>query len=176
MSPIFMLVPLTLDHTPGFTLIGMRIVVHIPAQPDVPIACDMSSARDTPEERLGEYGRLFERALVRRERRGDGVLFAFRANGGTRQAIEDLARREAACCPFLDYRVETVGNELIWTTSNPATGDARVSADVILNVFHALPDEAGSDVEGLLGRLAERGVRVIEGNGQRSKLRRSAAG
>ena len=29
-----------------------------------PIACDMSTARDTPEERLAEYRRLFAQALV----------------------------------------------------------------------------------------------------------------
>ena len=101
----------------------------------------MSSATDTPDERLAAYRRLFERALLRRERRDDGVVFAFRADAA--EAIEDLARREAACCPFLDHRVETVGGEVIWTT----TGDARASA--ILDTFHALPDHAGSDLEAI---------------------------
>ena len=70
----------------------------------------MSTATDTPDERLAAYRRLFERALLRRERRDDGVVFAFRADAA--EAVEDLARREAACCPFLDYRVETVGGEV----------------------------------------------------------------
>jgi hypothetical protein len=126
----------------------MTAALHLPAQLDVAIACDMSTAADTPDERLGEYGRLFERALVRRERRAGGVVFSFRADGGTREAVEDLARREAACCPFLDYRVETGDDEVIWTISNPVTGDARAGVDATLDAFHALHDHSGSDFEG----------------------------
>ena len=58
----------------------------------------MSGAVDTPDERLREYRRLFETALEHRERRADGVAFTFRADPGTREAVEELARREAACC------------------------------------------------------------------------------
>jgi len=120
----------------------MTNVLHIPFQPDAPIACDMSTASDTPDERLDEYGRLFERALLRRERREDSVAWAFRADAGTRRQVEDLARREAACCPFLDYRVETVGGEVVWTTANRLAGDERAAVDVILDAFHALPEHA----------------------------------
>jgi hypothetical protein len=125
----------------------MTAVLHIPARLDVAIACDMSAAADTPDERLGEYRRLFERALVRRERREGGVVFSFRADGGTREAVEDLARREASCCPFLNYRVETVEDAVIWSIGNPVTGDARAGVDVTLDAFHALPDHTGSDFE-----------------------------
>ena len=85
----------------------MTDVLHLPARPGAPIACDMSTASDTPDERLSEYTRLFERALVRCERPDDAVVFTFRADPGLREQVEDLAGREAACCPFLDYRVET---------------------------------------------------------------------
>ena len=130
----------------------MTNVLHIPAQPDAPIACDMSTAPDTPDERLAEYARLFERALVHRERRADGVVLRFRAAPGTRMAVEELARREAACCPFLDYRVETAGGEVVWTTANVTTGGARGSVDAILDAFYALPDHPGPDLPGYLGR------------------------
>jgi hypothetical protein len=123
----------------------MTNALHIPARPDAPIACDMSTAGDTPAERLLEYRRLFERALLHRERRDDGVVFRFRSDHETREAVEDLARREAACCPFLDYRVETVGDEVIWTT----TGDARAGVQAVLDAFHALPDHARSDRVGM---------------------------
>jgi hypothetical protein len=103
--------------------------MHIPARPDAPIACDMSTARDTPQERLAEYAELFSRALLRRERRPGAVVFAFR--GEAREAVEDLARREAACCPFLDQRVEAAGGEVVWTM-------AGAGADEILDAFHAL--------------------------------------
>jgi hypothetical protein len=109
-----------------------------------PIACDMTTAPDTPEERLAEYGRLFERALLRRERRPDGLVFAFRADPGTRAAVDGLARREAACCPFLGYRVESAGAEVIWTITNPVTGDDRVIAETILDAFYDLPRVSGA--------------------------------
>ena len=117
----------------------------------------MSTAPDTPDERLAEYGRLFERALLRRERLPDRVTFAFRAEGGTREAVEDLARREAACCPFLDHHVETAGNEVIWSIANLVTGVERATADVTLDAFYTLPDHPGSDYGGLLDRLELRG-------------------
>ena len=109
----------------------MTNVLHLPARAAAPIACDMSSAPDTPGERLQEYERLFERALLQRERRPGAVVFRFRPEA--RAAVEDLARREAACCPFLGHRVEA---ELIWTI----TGDER--AEAVLDAFHDLPDLA----------------------------------
>jgi hypothetical protein len=128
----------------------------------MPVACDMSTAVDTPDQRLAAYGRLFASAMVRRERRESGVLFAFRDDARIRHTVEDLARREAACCPFLDYRIEIVGNELIWTTTNLVAGDERAAVDATLDAFYALPDHAGSDLAGLLGRLADHGVDVVE--------------
>ncbi len=105
--------------------------MHIPARPDAPIACDMSTARDTPQERLAEYAELISSALLRRERRPGAVVFAFRAEA--REAVEDLVRREAACCPFLDQRVDATGDEVVWTI-------AGEGADEILDGFHALPE------------------------------------
>jgi hypothetical protein len=153
----------------------MTDLLYLPAQTGAPIACDMSSARDTPDERLAEYGRLFERALVRRDRHEQSVVFAFRATPGTREQVEDLARREAACCPFLDYRVQAIGDEVLYTITNPVTGMDRADAEVTLDAFYALPDHAGSDYAGLLDRLADGGVRVIEVNGDRWVLRESDA-
>ncbi len=113
----------------------MTDVLHLDARSGAPIACDMSTAEDTWAERLGTYGELFRRALLRCERRSGAVVFAFRAESGVREAVDDLARREAACCPFLDYRVETVGDEVMWTI----TGDGRFGVDAVLDAFHALP-------------------------------------
>jgi hypothetical protein len=121
----------------------MTDILYLPARAGAPIACDMSTARDTPEQRLAEYGQLFEQALLGRERRADGVVFVFRDRPGIRERLDDLAHREHACCPFLDYRVETVGDEVIWTI----TGDDRAGVDAILDAFHALPDHAGSDTQ-----------------------------
>ena len=117
--------------------------LHIPAQADVPIACDMSTAEDTPEERLAEYGRLFDRALLRRERREDGVVFALRADAQSRETVESLARREAACCPFLELRVDTVGDEVVFELIWPSvSAEQHAGADAMLDALYALPDHA----------------------------------
>jgi hypothetical protein len=137
----------------------MTTELHLPARAGAPIACDMSTARDTPDERLAEYAALFERALVRRERPQHAVVFAFEATPGVRERVEDLARREAECCPFLDYRVRTGDGEVVYTVTD--TGVGRSGAEVTLEAFYALPDH--SDCAGLLERLADGGVHVIQG-------------
>ena len=141
---------------------GMSDVLHIPARIDAPVACDMRTAVDSPDERVREYARLFEAALVGRERRPDSVVLRFRADPDVRPWVEEMARREAACCPFADYRVETVGDEVIWTTTNTVKGEPRAGVDVILDAFHELPEHAGSDAARLFERLAARGVEVTE--------------
>jgi hypothetical protein len=108
--------------------------MELTSRPDAPIACDMSTARDTPDERLAEYGALFERALLSRERRSESVVLTFR--GDAREQVEDLARREHACCPFLGYRVETAGEQVVWTIS----GDERDGAQATLDAFHAVAE------------------------------------
>jgi hypothetical protein len=124
----------------------MTTILHIPARPGVPIACDMSTAQDTPEERFAEYARLFERSLTGRERRDDGVVLTF--SGDARAAVEDLVHREAACCPFVDYRVDVTGDAVVWTTTNPRTGDDRAGVDTILTALYELPEHActGDDI------------------------------
>jgi hypothetical protein len=62
-----------------------------------------------------------------------GCVFRFRA--AARRQVEELALREAACCPFLDYRVETADDEVVWTI----TGDDRDGVAAILDAFYALP-------------------------------------
>jgi hypothetical protein len=104
------------------------------ADPAAPVACDMSGADDTPAERRAAYRALFERALLGRDRGRDSVTLRFR--GVEHATVEELARREAACCPFLDYRVEALGDEVVWTISATATGERRESIEPILDAFH----------------------------------------
>jgi hypothetical protein len=78
-----------------------------------------------------------------------------------REALHNLARREAACCPFLDYRVETLGEQVIWTTSSPLAASERTGIDAFLDALYALPDHADSDIDGFLRRLADAGVEVV---------------
>ena len=140
----------------------MTTVLHLPSRADAPIACDMTTAVDTPAERLAEYARLFEASLARRERREASVVFVFRSSAGTSELVAELARREAACCPFMEYRVETSGDEVIYTIADPATGAARDDVDRMLDAVYALPENADSGIDGLLGRIADDGVRIVE--------------
>ena len=71
-------------------------------------------------------------------------MLTFRDDSGTREAVEDLARREAACCPFLDHRVETADGEVVWTITNAVTSDERAAVEVYLDAMYALPDHAGA--------------------------------
>lgn len=94
---------------------------------------------------------------------------------GTLATVEDLARREAACCPFLDYRVDTGGAEIVWTITNVIPGAERSAVDATIDAFYELPDHADSDFAGFLGRLADRGVEVVETDDGRFQWSGSAA-
>lgn len=133
---------------------SVREVLSIPATPGKPIACDMTDASDTPQERLAEYARLFAHALIGRERNADGVVFRFTAKPGVIEWAADLVRREAACCPFFSYYLTAEGNDLVWRTTSQA-GDAT---QAMLDEFHALPEHPGDGIEAYFMRLAERGV------------------
>lgn len=99
-----------------------------------PVACDMSNARDTPEERLAEYRRLFATALTARERTGLGIRFRFRADPGVEEWVRDLAAREKACCPFFGFAVTVEGGEVRWDAAVPDTDAAKA----VLEDFYAL--------------------------------------
>jgi hypothetical protein len=139
----------------------MTTALHLPPRLDVPIACDMTGATDTPDQRLADYGRLFERGPVRCERRRDGVVFRFRAEPGIRDMVEDLARREAACCPFFEYRIETTGDALAWTVTNPLGGEPRATADVILDAFYRLPELTAPTRRGRTGGSPAAGFEAL---------------
>jgi hypothetical protein len=100
------------------------------------IVCDMSTARDTEEERLAEYRRLFDEALAGRERVGAGIRFRFQAAAGVEAWVRDLAEREKACCAFFDFTVTAENDEVWWDCTVPDDDLARA----ILDEFHALPD------------------------------------
>jgi hypothetical protein len=61
----------------------------------------------------------------------------------------------------LDYRVEAIGDEVIWTTNNRLDGSERAAIDAFLDVLYALPDHTGANIDGFLGQLADAGVETI---------------
>jgi hypothetical protein len=140
----------------------MNTLMHLPGRTDVPIACDMTSAEDTPDERMAEWRELFDQALLRRERHADSVSLYFRNEPAMREQLLDLVRREHACCPFLDLRISSAGDELIWTTTNVLEGDDRAEIERFLDALHALPDHTADDMESLTDQFAEHGLNMVE--------------
>jgi hypothetical protein len=122
-------------------------IVHFEEKPGTPIACDLTGAGDTAEERLAEYGRLFAHALIDRARTSDAVVFTFAAKAGVAEWVADLARREAACCPFSTYDVQLIDDRVVWRTSS----QRGPVVQAFLDVFHGLPDRVDGGVEGLRG-------------------------
>lgn len=110
----------------------------IRATPDAPIACDMTAAPDTPEERVAEYGRLFAHALLARDRTDDAVVFTFAAKPGVREWIADLVAREAACCPFFSFAIEHRDDQIVWRTGS----DSGPAAQAFLDELYAGPNRA----------------------------------
>jgi len=101
-----------------------------------PIACDMSTATDTPADRLDEYRRLFAGFLVGRERSAAGIRFRFRGHPGIEAWVRDLAAREKACCAFFNVAVTTTDREVLWDVSVIDDDMARL----ILADLYRLPD------------------------------------
>ncbi|GEM_PF-1297967 len=138
-----------------------------------PIACDMTSAPDTADERMAEYGRLFAQALIGRERTTEGIRLRFRAGDGIEAWVRDLAAREKACCPFFDFSISTHGDEVYWYAT---VIDDDIARD-ILDEFYTLPDAVGGGVAGLENRLGERGLQVIANPaGTVTQVRHAAVG
>jgi hypothetical protein len=139
----------------------MTKLLSIAPQPDAPIACDMSLARDTLAERLAEYRPLIEHALIGHESNETATTFRFAARPGVREWVCNLAKREAACCSFLAYEIDQEGEEIVWITSG-GRGDPEMAIfDEILDGPGSVP--GGSDA--IAQWLEDQGLHVIVPNG-----------
>src|SRR5689334_5461689 len=126
-----------------------------------PIVCDMTNARDTAEERMAEYGRLFAQSLAGRERSEEAVRLRFRADDGVEAWVRDLAAREKACCQFYDFAVSAADGEVCWDirlVDGVAADDAVARA--LLDEFYEAPDTVARGVAVMKERLADRGFPV----------------
>jgi hypothetical protein len=121
-----------------------------------PIACDMTDAPDTQEERMAEYGRLFAQHLVGRERTTTGIRFRLRAEDGVEAWARDLSARDKACCPFMDFTIATVGEQVHWDMTVIDNDIARA----ILNEFYDLPEIVADGVKGLEDRITDLGFQI----------------
>jgi hypothetical protein len=110
----------------------MTKLLSISATPDTPVACDMTAAEDTLAERLAEYRRIFDQALLGRESTETSTTFRLADRPGVRDWVLDLVRREAACCPFLSYEVDIDGEQIVWHTEGLGVSDMAVLDDVLV--------------------------------------------
>jgi hypothetical protein len=121
-----------------------------------PLVCDMSTAHDTPQERMAEYARLLDHALTRRERTSDAVIWRFTARPGVEAWVRDLADREAACCPFLTYTITVAGGQVTYRIA----GDDDPMVQAALDEIHRVPEHAADGFPGLLEGLDRAGFEV----------------
>ena len=126
------------------------------------IACDLTDAPDTAEERMAEYSRLFAQALAGRDRTGEGVRLRFRAGEGIEAWVRDLAVREKACCPFYNFAVSITGGEVWWDVrlvDGVADGEEHATR-TLLDTYYYAPDYAAEGVAGMTRWLAGEGFAV----------------
>lgn len=105
---------------------------------------------------MAEYGRLFEHALIGSDRVANAVIWRFTARAGVEAWVRDLADREAACCPFLDYTVTDHDGQVTYTIA----GDDDPTVQAILDEVHNLPDQIAAGPTGLLDRLGSAGLDI----------------
>jgi hypothetical protein len=120
------------------------------------IACDMTDAPDTPQDRMAEYHRLFGQHLIGRERTADGIRFRLRADDGVQAWVRDLLAREKACCPFFDFDLVTEDDILRWDITVVDNDLARE----VLDEFYRTTATEGEDWTGTRRRLSEIGFAV----------------
>jgi hypothetical protein len=85
------------------------------------LACSLSA--DERTERGRELRELARRALAGRDREERAVVLTYRAAPEVEEALRDVIRREAECCPFLDLELVSGERELSLRVSAPAAGE-----------------------------------------------------
>jgi hypothetical protein len=116
----------------------------------------MTTATDTPQERLAEWGRLFDRALAGRERTTDAVVWRFTAHTGVEAWARDLAEREAACCAFLTFTVTAQDGQVIYRIE----GDSDPIVQAALDEINDVPNHIAAGIPGLWERLHRAGFDI----------------
>ena len=130
----------------------MTTLLTIAADPAAPVACDMTDAEDTLAERMAEYRRLFDHALLGRASTDTASTFTLAIRPGVQEWLLDLVRRKAACCPFLSYDVELEGDQISWTTTGLSASDIAA-----LDEFLTGHDMTPTSSLGIAQRLEQRG-------------------
>ena len=93
---------------------------------DLTIACSLELAE--LGDRRDLWGRLAERALRETRSTEGGVQLVFSGSEETQRELEELARLEAQCCAFAEWRVTTQGDEVLLDVTSAGDGVAAVRA------------------------------------------------
>ena len=126
------------------------------------IVCDMTGAPDTGQERLAEYARLFDSALISRERTPGAMRWWLRNDEGIEAWAKDLAARENACCAFMTTTVTVAADRVLWEST---VIDDPVAREV-LDMMYELPERRWTDVGQAYARFTgEIGVPVVISDG-----------
>src|SRR5690242_15839869 len=121
-----------------------------PAQ-EPAIACDMTDAPDTGQERLAEYARLFDSALISRERTPEAMRWWLRNDEGIEAWAKDLAARENACCAFMTTTVTVAGDRVLWESTTLDDPAARE----VLDMMYELPERRWTDAGQAYARFTD---------------------
>jgi hypothetical protein len=90
------------------------------------------------QRRLAEIAALGAESLVDRTTAGDHQLLRFRSGAATRRRLEGIVAAEAACCPFLDLRLEEGGGYLVLSISSASASGRELAAE-LAGAFAATP-------------------------------------
>ncbi|MFI7707465.1 hypothetical protein [Nonomuraea sp. NPDC049480] len=114
----------------------------------------MTTAPDTPQQRLDEYRSLFGQHLISREKTAQGIRFQLRAEPGVEEQVRDLAAREKACCAFFAFDIRLDGGQVIWDCAVSDNDAARA----LLEEYYLLPETADQNPDEMEKRLAAKGL------------------
>jgi hypothetical protein len=89
----------------------------------VPIACTLSS-EDVPD-RVAEWRRLLERDVAQVSRTSVSARLRLREGERSLLVAIDLARREKACCSFLEFRLVPLP-EAVWLEIEAPAGSCAL--------------------------------------------------
>lgn len=91
---------------------------------ELPIACSLQPAELS--DRRAVWERLCERALRERRPAASGMQLVFAAREGVEEELRELARLEARCCSFAEWRVRRCGEEVVLDVRASGDGVAAV--------------------------------------------------
>ena len=113
---------------------GRSVYASPPTSPDEPVVCRPEGTDAAAVQRqLDRYRSVFAE-LQRTERFAGGFRWYFRRRDGLEAELSELARREHACCRFLELSVTRSASEVVWEAR------AGAGAASVLEEFSQLPE------------------------------------